>query len=245
MPRVASKPDQISEIFIDESSQTKHRYLGLGGLIVDLSSRAPLEAALAKARLPELPKSEIKWTKVSASKLPAYKRVVDVFFDGVVDVAPLHFHSLVIDTSRINDAAHNDASRDIGFNKEVYQLCMKFGRLYNGRIFHVYPDQRSTSQLTEDLRLMLNRGIAKKGDKRDWPYRRIHFRNSSTTPLLQLTDVLLGAFLFRRNGHRYAQDASPAKSELSDHVLYRARINNMELDTPMSGKFTVWNRKYR
>jgi hypothetical protein len=244
-PRIKPTPDQISEIYIDESSQTKHRYLGLAGIIVHVQQRASLEAALAAARLPELPTGEMKWVKVSKSKLPAYKRFVDVFFDGVPNVAPLHYHSLIVDTTLINDAAHNKGSREIGFNKEVYQLAMKFGRLYKDRLFYVYPDDRSTPNVTDDVRTILNRGIAKTGDRRDWPYRRLHFRQSHSTPVLQLVDVLLGAFLFSLNGHRTATDASPAKCELSDHVLRRARIKYVNVDTAISGKFTVWHRQLR
>lgn len=209
-----------------------------------LESRAKLEEAIAQARLPELPTGELKWTKVSTAKLPAYKRVVDVHFDGIAGVSPLHFHSLVVDTSRLNDALHNAGSREIGFNKEVYQLAMKFGRNYSDRLFHLYADQRTTSGLTDDVRLILNRGIAKKGDKRDWPYRRLHFRDSKTTPLLQLVDVLLGALMFRINGHDKSTDASPSKCELSAHVLKRAGIKGLDRDN-FDPKCSVWHRQLK
>lgn len=111
------------------------------------------------------------------------------------------------------------------------------------RLFHIYPDQRSTPQETDDLRLILNRGIRKNGDKRDWPYRRLHFRNSRNTSVLQLTDVLLGAFLFHRNGHRHVEGASPAKCELSDYILERAGIEHVDRDTAIAGKYTVWHRR--
>jgi hypothetical protein len=244
-PRVAPTADQISEVYIDESSQTKHRYLGLAGIVVHLSSRAALETAILKARKPDLPTGEMKWTKVSTAKLPSYKRVVDVFFDGARGVAPLHYHSLIVDMHMINDKLHNDGSRDIGFNKEVYQLCMKFGRLYKDRLFHIYPDRRTTDNRTEDVRLILNRGIAKKGDRRDWPYRRLHFRDSKETLILQMTDVLLGGFLFHMNGHRKAPNASESKCELSDYILDRAGIRRVDIDTAVRGKFTVWHRKLR
>jgi len=94
---------------------------------------------------------------------------------------------------------------------------------------------------------MLNRGIRKslKGDKRDWPYRRLQFRDSKKTPLLQLADILSGALAYHLNGHRHEQDASPAKVELSDYVLRSARIADVFRDTSMGGKFTIWHRRLR
>jgi hypothetical protein len=235
----------INEIYIDESSQTKHRHLLIGGIIVHAEESAALERCLAACRLPELPNGEAAWTKVSRAKLAAYGRMVDWFFDNPERLTPLEFHSLAVDTHRINDKAFNGGSRSIGFNKEIFQLCMKFGRLHKARLLHVYPDYRHTDQSPEELRLMLNRAIRRKGDKRDWPFRRVHFRDSASLQALQLVDVLLGAIAFRLNGHHERPDASPAKLELSAYVLRRARIRNPSYDTFVTGKFTLWHRNLR
>jgi len=232
---------QIAEVYIDESS-TSHRYLVLGAIIMLRDSADELIGLLRQARLPELPQGEMKWIKVSNGKLPAYIRFVDTFFRqprGVVD-----FHSIVVDTTKQQHAIFNEGSREIGFSKEIYQLALKCSRLYN-TLFHVYPDHRDTNQRPEELRLILNRGVRKKGDKRDWPYRRLQFRDSKATIFLQLTDVLSGALAFHLNGHRQAQGASPAKCALSDHILQSAGIRNVLHDTAVRGKFTVWHRQLK
>ncbi len=239
---IAPAAPAFAEIFIDESSQSKHRYLVLGGIIIDLLERAEYLRELWERRLPELPASEMKWVKVSALKLPAYRRVVDQFFEPRYWNGP-HFHSLYVDTTRQRHGVYNQGSREIGFNKEVYQLAMKCGMVYGGNCFHIYPDNRATGQRTEDLRLMLNRGIRKKGDKRDWPFRRVQFRDSKTTELLQLADIFSGAIAFHLNGHRALPGASPAKCELSDYILARAGIQNVVRGTYRTGKFTIWPRR--
>jgi hypothetical protein len=239
----ASEPNSppFAEIYIDESS-TQHRYLVIGGIVVPLADSAAFIESIQAARLPELPRDEMKWTKVSRSKLSAYVRVVDAFFahtSGTLD-----FHSVVIDTTKQKHRVYNQGSREAGFNKEVYQLTMKFGRLYRA-LFHVYPDYRETNQRPSDLRLMLNQGIRLKGDKRDWPFRRLQFRDSKKTLMLQLADVFAGALAYHLNGHKDALDASPAKIELSAYILRKARIVNVFNDTAVRGKFTVWHRKLR
>jgi len=235
-------PALLSDIYIDESSQTKNRYLVMGGLSIETLAVEAANDALAKLRLPELPHGEMKWGKVSSSKLKAYGRTAKAFFDRP-ELKPIHFHCLVVDTHAQNHAKHNEGSREIGFHKEIYQLASKFARLYPTRLFHLYPDSRDTNQRPEDLRLILNRGRAKKGDPRDWPFRRCHFRDSSTTPLLQLVDILTGAVAWCVNNHAAAPNASVHKTKLSAYILQRAGISDCTQDTAVRGKFTIWHRQ--
>jgi Protein of unknown function (DUF3800) len=230
----------FADVYIDESSQTNHRYLVLGGIITLTADVAKINDVILKARLPELPAGIMKWTKVSRSKLAAYKRVVDRFFE----IPILDFHSLVVDSTKQKHRIYNQGSSEIGFNKELYQLAMKFGRLYN-HLFHIYPDRRTTNQRTEDLRLMLNRGIRKNGDQRDWPFRRLQFREPDDSQVLQLSDVLTGAVAFFHNGHGRLPGASPTKIELSEYIFEKAKITHPYFDTAVRGKFTIWHRQLR
>ena len=215
----------------------------LGGIICCTDSQLDIEKWFWEARGGDLPAGELKWTKVSAAKLPAYKRVVDVFWERP-KIAPV-FHSAVVDMQKRNEHRYNDGSREIGFNKEIYQLLMKFGRLHPGYAYHVYPDERQTSSSTEELRMILNQGVRKKHGRTDWPFRRLHFRSSHQEPMLQLTDLLIGAVAFHLNGHRQAPGASAAKCELSDYVLARAGVKDPFRDTSIAGKFTIWHRQLR
>lgn len=240
--RAPPDPALLSEIYIDESSQTKNRYLVIGGIGLPRLGLNAAEDCFAQQRLPQLPRGEMKWGKVSNHKLPAYGRVVRSFFDH--DAYKLiHFHCLVVDTHKQNHHKHNEGSREIGFNKEVYNLASKFARLYPDRLFHLYPDYRDTNQRPEDLRLILNRGRAKSGDKREWPFRRCQFRNSKKTPMLQVVDLLLGSVAWCVNGHAARPDASEAKTKLAKYVLQKAGVTDCLRDTGYRGKFTIWHRQ--
>lgn len=243
MKRTPADPALLSDVYIDESSQTKHRFLALGGIILPRSRVPDFERSVWDARGNDLPAGEMAWTKVSRTKLPAYKRVLDAFFRSPRDIHAIEFHSLHIDTHLLRDRVFNQGSRDVGFNKEVYQLCQKFARLHRTRLLHIYLDSRETKSRTEDLRLILNSGIRNKGDRRDWPFRRLHFRDSSTCQCIQVVDVLLGAIAFRLNGHRQTPSASPAKCDISDYVLKCGRVNDVLKGTNVAGKFTVWPRE--
>lgn len=240
--RVPAKPDDIVEIYADESSQNKHRYLVLGAIVVPMLDTPDLIEAINKARLPELPQGEAKWTKVSQAKLAAYKRMADVFFDNQ---ERWHFHSLFVDTTRQNHKKFNDGDNEIGFNKELYQLANKVGQLYSKVYFHLYPDYRDTKSTPEELRQILCHGARKRGDPRDWLVRRCQFRDSKKTVPLQLVDILIGAIAYQLNGHDRAAEANPAKVELGKYIMTRARISNIANGTARIAKFSVWPRKLR
>jgi len=236
-------PPPFSDVFIDESSQTGHRYLVLGGIIIPSNLTEEFVRRLSERRLPELPQGEMKWGKVSRLKLPAYKRVIDFFFtDEFREV--VHFHSLVVDMTKHNNHKFNAGNREIGFNKEVFQLACKFSRLYPVRL-NIYPDERKTDQKLDELKLMLNRHVNKKVPGRDWPFRRVQFRDSKKTLVLQLVDTLTGAIAFRLNGHSDRSDASPSKKDLCNHILARAGVRNVFQDTNVRGRFTIWHRQLR
>lgn len=237
---------KISEVYLDESSQTKHRFLVLGCLVTTPEQIARFEEEVWAARQPELPAGEMKWTKVSTGKFEAYRKVANAFFRASQRDGGPHFHALVVDTKKINDRAFNEGSREIGFNKEVYQLLIKMGRLYRDTLFHVYPDRRATGNNPDELRLILNRGLkAKSNDSRDWPYRRVHWRNSEDSISIQVVDVLIGALAFQLNGHHLAPDASPAKSALAKHIIAMSPITDVMRSTAISGRFTLWHRQLR
>ncbi|MDQ0320006.1 hypothetical protein QO002_002144 [Pararhizobium capsulatum DSM 1112] len=195
-------------IFLDESSQTKHRYLTLGALVLDNRFVSLFDHCIAHARKLELPNGELKWGKVSKAKLFAYKLVADCFFDVVDDYTPLEFHCLVVDTTKRKEHVFNQGDKEIGFNKEVYQLLHKCARLYPEPMFHVHADHRDTPSSLDELQTILNAGRKKKGDTRHQPFRRVHFRNSKDVHCLQVVDLLLGAVTHRLNGHHLVQEPS-------------------------------------
>lgn len=246
MARVPLSIDPLHDIYIDESSQTQNRFLVLGGIIVPTKHLPELEQHIRSLRLPELPKGEMKWTKVSPSKLAAYERVVTgILRPPAGPLELMEFHSLVVDTSKLKDKVFNGGSREIGFNKEVYQLCQKFGRTHKGKLYYVYLDYRDTDSRPGELRDIVNRGIMRKQPEADWPYRRVHFRNSAECLSLQVVDIFIGAIAFKLNGHYASPDASGAKRQLSDRIMSLAGVRDVTRDTNVRGRFTVWHRQLR
>jgi hypothetical protein len=74
---------EIAEIYVDESSQTKNRFLLIGGIIIPSSDVAAASEAIKQARLPELPYGEMKWGKVSKAK---YEGAFSLFNCGYASI---------------------------------------------------------------------------------------------------------------------------------------------------------------
>lgn len=157
-----------------------------------------------------------------------------------------HFHSNVVDTSQLRHRVFNAGDREIGFNKEIYQLVLKCGRLYPRSVFHVFPDRRSTAHSTEELRTIINHGMHKKlGRSRDWPVRKLHYSDWEQRPLLQIADLFAGAIAYHCNGHGQREGASQARIQLASQIFELARVRSPMQDTAIQGKFTIWHRVLR
>jgi hypothetical protein len=242
LPREA---DRFYQIYIDESSQTKHRYMLMGGLCVPLGYSAAFEADIVSHRDRTTPLLNadgfpkiMKWEKATAYNLAAYKRVVDAYFTFPMrHKLPLSksidTHCVAVDTSKKTLKATGDGDVEIGFAKEFYFLCVPTigNRLKNG-LFHLYPDRRDTRQDLNEARKIMNAGARKYNNRADWPYRELKFQDPEVKQSLQVVDILIGAIAYHLNGHYQKPDANPAKKELCEHILRRAKIINPAITTP-------------
>jgi hypothetical protein len=250
----------FNEIYIDETSQNDHRFLVIGGIMLPLKYSALFERAIFTARSPRLQKrhtnghlTELGWKYFRPGDLEDYKRIVDVFFAFKGNMESIHddirFHCSVVDT-QIKGRKYTGGLRgEIGFNREIYYHALRIGRLHESRLFHIYPDFRTTIKPIRELGTILNRGIRKTGDTRDWPFRRIAFRDSKSVQALQVSDIFIGALAYRINRHYDKADANPAKKILADYIMQKAHmlalINSGRLKSKTWGNFQMFVRRHR
>jgi hypothetical protein len=261
MPRDSWVPlpheaDLFHEVYIDESSQTQHKYMVLGGLCVPLSHSAAFEADIIAHRDSTIPVTRpdgtpriIKWEKLNAYNLKAYTRVIDAYFTFPMRYnlplsKSLETHCLAVDTSKKALKATGDGDVEIGFAKEFYFLCVPLiGKRMKRALFHLYPDRRTTKQSLHEARKIMNAGARKYGDNRPWPYRELRFQDPEMKQALQVVDIIIGAIAFKLNGHYDKPQAKQAKRDLSDYILKRARITNPAVTTPFHLKrITILHR---
>ncbi len=178
------------EIYCDEanpdvltSSRPKAKYLMIGSLWLPASQRAPLKLKIQELKQKHNAWGEIKWSKISPSRLQFYLALVDLFISLEKD---LRFRCIIVDHSKIN-IKFNDNDRELGFYKFYYQLLHHWILDFNDySIFCDIKTNRDGKRLPDLLKYLSYSNITSKIDN-------IQFLPSKDVAIIQFCDLLLGA----------------------------------------------------
>lgn len=233
------------DIFVDESSQTGHRFIVIGALFCRADVTPKIEAYLEKTIAAHGGTSEMKWGKVTRRNLPLYEKVITDIF-GAFRRNSLYFHCIVIDNNLVDHKRFNDGDPEIGFNKYLFTLLYKFARKYrsNSR-FYGYLDDRTTQHTPEHLREMLNARARRDLRLGYDPFRRITFAQSHLNRMIQVTDVLTGCIAYDTNKHYLAGSAAPHRVRMLNHVRELAGVVSLAIPTKRPNQpFDIWHIKW-
>lgn len=232
---------------MDESGQTKSRYMCVGGIVVRRERLDEVREGVERIKRAGGIGSEVKWSRVTSHRLKAYKILVEYFFH-LVKHNQAQFHALICDFSMFDHS--KNGGKEGSVSRMLYQLalhknCRKYGA---GADLHLFPDSGDHADLLCGHRYHLNSASRlwmpeeRKGAER--PVAHIEATNSATEPLLQLNDIILGAVGYRRNERYDATDASKHKKQLARLVALRAGATTFEYNPKTFGRrFTIWNLK--
>ena len=173
---------------------------------------------------------ELKWTKVSNSRLGFYIELIDWFLAE----APLHFRGLVVlHKERLNHALFNQGSHDDFYYKMYFSLLSKI--LSPDERYNIYldiKDTRSRLKLRKLREVLCN-------DRYDFTRQMVgHLRNirSHEAHLLQVCDFLLGAVSYR---HRCLA-GNLAKVEVIRHLEERLERDLLHSTPLREEKFNLF-----
>jgi len=188
---------------------------------------------------------ELKWLKVSRNKLHEYKRFLDYFLT-LNTSDQVHYKAIVLDTHRFDHRTFNAGDSEIGFYKFYYQLLLHcFGRPdctpTSPARFIVFLDERTSRYSLEDLRRILNNGMASRFRVQSRPFRAIQPLDSKQSVFIQLVDVLTGAVGYHWNQLHLVPGASAARQELSAYLASRLGFKDLARETPYGvRRFKIW-----
>lgn len=186
--------------------------------------------------------SELKWTKIKKHNTRLYNEAIDGYFKAVRK-GYLKYYCIVVDMSDRFRRHYNEGDSEIGFNKLLFTLLFKFVRLYRPyKVFEVYLDHRTTRHKPDDLRAMLNARAAREYNADYAPFRRLQFRHSETSRIIQMTDVVSGAIAYATNKHAARIAAADYKVAMAEHVARCAGVPSLAIPTPFSDRgFDIWH----
>ena len=234
----------MREVFVDESSQNGHPFMVLGALVVPGHAVPACEQSITEILSRARMFGEVKWTKVSRSKLAVYQRLAAEHF-RLVTAAGVEFHALVVDAQGLDHASYNDGDAELGFNKFLFELLWhRAGRRYGGdeRIV-VHLDSRTANRDLTELTLCLNRRATREfGGQVRVPFARVAFRDSKNSRIMQIADLLTGAVAWHKNDHDSRDNPSAARLQLANEIAEHAGRRRLGADTPRGQwALNVWN----
>ncbi len=222
------------EVYCDEampdlftSKKPGGRYLMIGSLWLPAPLREEIKGKIRSLRETHNTWGEIKWSKVSSSRLKFYLSLVDLFASYELN---MRFRCIAVDHAQINMSLHDNDS-ELGFYKFYYQLLHHWILDFNE--YNIFCDIK-TNRDPERLKV-LKRCL--KYTNLSSTIKDIQSLPSRQVVLIQLCDLLLGAASSRINST--LKDGS-AKSELVRHLEKRLGVDTLAPTPKGTEKFNIF-----
>jgi hypothetical protein len=206
----------VFHIYCDESCHLEHdnnKVMVLGAVRCPAEKRREVAVALRdlKIRHKLKPTFELKWTKVSASKVEFYKDVITYFIEN----DDLAFRAVVVpDKAKLRHADFNQTHDDF-YYKLYFQLIRHW--LDQDHQFRIFLDVKDTRSLAKTKKLQevlansqydFDRSIVQS----------IELVRSEQVELVQLADLLTGCVSYANRG----LTTNAGKVELVDYLRHRS-----------------------
>ncbi|VTR43608.1 DUF3800 domain-containing protein [Sphingobacterium thalpophilum] len=172
---------------------------------------------------------ELKWNKVSKSKIEYYKDVINYFFDD----DDLQFRVLVVSNKSAIDYEKFSHTHDTFYYKMYFGMLKAILNPENSH--HIYIDIKDTrsKEKVHKLEQIL------RNDKYDYSkeiIKKVQQVRSHEVEILQLTDLLVGATAYVNR----ALADSKAKNELINLIKYRSKYSLTKSTLLKERKFNVF-----
>jgi len=201
----------IFNVYCDESRHTSDpadRFVVLGALQCPRERKRELVHEIHLMQDRHRARGEFGWSKVAPGKAAFFEELADWFMAQ----PDLRFRALIADRQVLAHEAFNAGDGELGFYKMYYQMLVHW--LQPGSEYHIYLDwqQNACQNRFGDLRYYLDRKLMGRAK-----IRCLEPVESDEQPLVQLTDVLIGALGYAWN----QRSASSAKLAFCSGLAHR------------------------
>jgi len=181
-------------IYCDESCHLEHDHqpvMVIGAVWVPKPKVKKISKDIKEIKKNYNARGELKWAKVSPSKIDFYRKIVNYFFEN----PNLHFRCIVVSNKeRLNHEFFNKGSHDSFYYKMYFYLLREI--LKPDKIYNIYldiKDTRSNWKIQKLREILLTNFYDFEGKM----IRKIQHIRSHESVILQLADFLLGAVSYR------------------------------------------------
>ncbi|MBN1363983.1 MAG: DUF3800 domain-containing protein [Syntrophaceae bacterium] len=224
------------DIFIDESCHLMDDYsksvMAIGYIKVPRDDYHRIKLELNDIKLRHKTPMEIKWGKISESRLSLYIALIDYFF-----MNPIEFRCILVKyKERLDHDQFNQGSHDNFYYKLIYHLLNNpfvnpIGNQY--RTFLDIKDTRGRDKIRKINEIFENKFYGKS------PF--IHFQHirSEESVLLQLADLFIGAVTYKT---RVLHESS-IKNKIIEYLEEKSGYVLDESTEPWETKFNIFDHQ--
>ena len=222
------------EVYCDEalpdlftSKKPRSEYLMIGGLWIPANIRNEVKNKIKDLREKHHAWGEIKWTKVSPSKLEFYEELVDLFMSYGKE---MRFRCIAVAHKEVNMALHQNDG-ELGFYKFYYQLLHHW--IYDFNEYSVFCDAKTNRD--KNRFIDLRKCLAHANLSSD--ITQVQALPSKQVVLIQLSDLLLGMASSRINK---TLGEGTAKETLVKRLESRLDIHSLQPTPRTEEKFNIF-----
>lgn len=211
--------DQQSSMVLGAVWLPKHKRRDISTRLTEIKARHGLNRSF-----------EIKWTKVSDSKVQFYLDCIDYFFDD----DDLHFRGLVADKSMLNHGEFEQSHDDWYY--KMYFVMLK--NIFDPeQCYNLYLDIKDTlgARKVDKLHDVLANNMYDFSRQIILKVQQVHSHESD---ILQLSDLLIGALAYQHRG----LDSSSAKLRLVKRIQERSgyKLTHNTLMRELKFNLLIW-----
>lgn len=221
-------------IYIDESchlENDKSEVMCIGYTKIDRDHYVELKNVIKAIKIYHKNPTEVKWNKLSMSRWPLYKELIDFFFRSSIE-----FRSVLIKNKQ--NLGHTRYNRED--QNSYYYKTLKI--LLNNKVskeddeYRVYLDVKDTRGRT---RLVLLENELKAAHDNKSPFKHFQHIHSIENEFLQLTDLFIGAICYKARKEHLKENASPIKKQIVEYLEKSSKYMLDDGTEPWETKFYI------
>ncbi len=228
-------------IYIDESCHLENDKLPLmciGYTKIDSTNYETYKKEIKAIKLKHKSPTEVKWNKLSMSRVGLYKDLIDYFFEKEIQFRAI----LVKNKGQLNHNKFNKGDHTSFYYTLVFFLLRNPWVNSSEDIFKVILDIKDTrgKERLHNLDIRLNQEYKSKYEQ-DSPFHFFQHIRSDESEFLQLTDLFIGAITYKaRKGHK-EENASEVKKIVVDYLEEKSGYVLHDGTNPLEDKFNIFD----
>lgn len=226
---------EVYNIYIDESCHLEKddsEVMCIGYIKIDNTEYISLKDEIKRIKLRHKSPTEIKWNRLSMSRLPLYKEIIDYFFSS-----NLEFRCVLIKNKHNLDHKRYNRNDENSYYYKTLKILLndKSKDETKNRVYLDVKDHYGNKRLS-----LLKNELDEYYENRS-PYIFFQHIHSNENEFLQLTDLFIGAICYKSRKKYNALGSSVVKNQVVEYLEKSSKYSLDDGTEPWERKFNIYD----